>query len=278
MARLAYRFSVLLNRNISFTAFHHRYCRLLPIFRHRSRALTMAPSVDFSGADFVRPDATYDTSKLAGKSVVVTGAGSGLGEAFLREYVKAGAFVTFGDLADDRCHKIVEEIGEDKVCFVHCNVLDWHEQLHLFRTALEKSPSESIDIVVANAGISGHDDLASDETETNGEPKEPDVSLIKIDLISVVYTAKLALHYLAKQNEGSDTDRSLILVSSIAAYVDKPGSPQYNAAKFGVRGLMRCLRTTMPERKMRVNVLAPWSVTPLKETSAAGIRNMLTCS
>lgn len=220
----------------------------------------MAPSVDFSGADIVSPGASYDTSKLAGKTVVITGAGSGLGEAFLREYVKAGAFVTFGDFADDRSKAIVDEIGEDKVCFVHCDVTNWQDQLHLFHTALEKSPSKTIDIVVANAGTSGHDDLATDDTEPDGEPKEPNVNHVKIDLIGVLYTTKLALHYFPRQTESPDRDRCLILTSSIAGYVDKPGSPQYNAAKFGVRGLMRCLRTTMPEQKMRVNLLAPWYV------------------
>lgn len=218
----------------------------------------MAPSIDFSDTDSISPDAKYNTSKLAGKSVIITGAGSGLGERFLREYVKAGAFVTFGDLAEDRSQKIVDELGEDKAHFVHCDVLKWQDQLHLFLTALDKSPSKTIDIVIANAGISGLDDLASDDTEINGQPKEPNVDQINVNLIGVIYTAKLALHYLPLQTESPDRDRCLILISSIAGYVDKPGSPQYNASKFGVRGLMRCLRTTMPEQKMRVNLLAPW--------------------
>lgn len=218
----------------------------------------MTSSINFSATNSLSASATYDTRKLRGKSVIITGAGSGLGEAFLRDYVKAGAFVTFGDLAEDRSQQIVDELGEDKVHFVRCDVLKWQDQLHLFLAALEKSPSETIDIVVANAGISGHDDLATDETEINGQPKEPNVDQINVNLIGVIYTAKLALHYLSRQTNGPDRDRCLILVSSIAGYVDKPGSPQYNASKFGVRGLMRCLRTTMPEQKMRVNLLAPW--------------------
>lgn len=218
----------------------------------------MTSSINFSATNSLSASATYDTRKLRGKSVIITGAGSGLGEAFLRDYVKAGAFVTFGDLAEDRSQQIVDELGEDKVHFVRCDVLKWQDQLHLFLAALEKSPSETIDIVVANAGISGHDDLATDETEINGQPKEPNVDQINVNLIGVIYTAKLALHYLSRQTNSPDRDRCLILVSSIAGYVDKPGSPQYNASKFGVRGLMRCLRTTMPEQKMRVNLLAPW--------------------
>ena len=68
------------------------------------------------------------------------------------------------------------------------------------------------------------------------------------------------MDYFARQPEGPGRDRCLILVSSFAGDVDKPGSPQYNTAKFGVRGLMRCLRTTMPERRLRASLLAPWYV------------------
>lgn len=54
------------------------------------------------------------------------------------------------------------------------------------------------------------------------------------------------------------------MTSSLAGYLDLPGSPQYNAAKFGVRGLMRALRRTGSATNMRVNIIAPWFVrTPI---------------
>lgn len=94
------------------------------------------------------------------------------------------------------------------------------------------------------------------------EPVEPDLKIININLIGVSYTAKLAIHYLARNKEGSD--RCLIMTSSLAGYLDLPGSPQYNAAKFGVRGLMRALRRTGSATNMRVNIIAPWFVrTPI---------------
>ena len=50
------------------------------------------------------------------------------------------------------------------------------------------------------------------------------------------------------------------MTSSLAGYLDLPGSPQYNAAKFGVRGLMRALRRTGPAMNLRVNIIAPWFI------------------
>lgn len=75
-----------------------------------------------------------------------------------------------------------------------------------------------------------------------------------------MYTTKLAIHHLNRNPGGPDHDRCLIMTASIAGYLDQPGSPQYCASKWGVRGIMRSLRRTMPMMSMRVNIIAPWFV------------------
>jgi len=72
-----------------------------------------------------------------------------------------------------------------------------------------------------------------------------------------MYTAKLALHYFNKQRDDRERDRCLILKSSLAGYIDVVGVPLYQAAKYGVRGLMHNLRRL---GYLRVNVIAPWYV------------------
>lgn len=96
-----------------------------------------------------------DKSKMKGKSVVVTGGANGIGEACVRAFVAAGAFVTFGDLSE-RGKEIEKELNADgdRVAFVKCDIRSWDEQKTLFETAVSKSPSHSVDVVLANAGIS----------------------------------------------------------------------------------------------------------------------------
>lgn len=50
----------------------------------------------FDGSEAVPADATFDSNMLKGKSVIVTGGASGIGEAVVRGFTQAGAFVTFG--------------------------------------------------------------------------------------------------------------------------------------------------------------------------------------
>jgi len=102
----------------------------------------------------------FDTTNLKGKSVVVTGGAKGLGEAYVRAFAKAGAFVTIADLDESAGQKLASEFPKNSV-FVKCDVTSWDDQLAVFKTAVAKSPANSVDIVLANAGISGPDPVYS---------------------------------------------------------------------------------------------------------------------
>ena len=78
-----------------------------------------------------------------------------MGEAMVRAFSAAGAFVTFGDLhprGDDLAKELNAE-GE-KTAFVKCDIRDWDGLIALFDTAKAKSPHHSVDVVIANARIS----------------------------------------------------------------------------------------------------------------------------
>jgi len=99
-----------------------------------------------------------DRSQAAGKSVIITGGADGMGEVFVRDFVAAGSFVTFGDLKEERGRAIEKELNEasgKEVCaFVKVDIRDWDQQKTMFQTAKARSPANSVDVVIANAGIS----------------------------------------------------------------------------------------------------------------------------
>jgi NAD(P)-dependent dehydrogenase (short-subunit alcohol dehydrogenase family) len=98
-----------------------------------------------------------DLSQVKGKSVIVTGGANGMGEAMVRSFVAAGAFVTIADMhprGTDLAKELNSSAGEEVAVFVKCDIRSWEDQIKLFETAKAKSPSNSIDVVIANAGIS----------------------------------------------------------------------------------------------------------------------------
>jgi NAD(P)-dependent dehydrogenase (short-subunit alcohol dehydrogenase family) len=151
----------------------------------------------------------------------------------------------------------------------------------MFKAAAQGSPGKSCDIVIANAGISGPDPVFSVNgtfdherwnlsklrlrtyhhfgTDTE-EPQEPNVNILMTNCIGATYTTNLAMHWLSRQPKTGPGEKCVILTGSVASYLDQPGSPQYNVAKWGVRGLMRCLRRTSHQSGIRINMIAPWYV------------------
>ncbi|KAH7142122.1 short chain dehydrogenase reductase [Dactylonectria macrodidyma] len=199
---------------------------------------------------------------LKGKSVIITGGASGLGKAYAKAFVEAGAFVTIGDY-DEAAGSSAERELSPNAAFVKCDVRDWDQQVALFRTALESSPHKSIDVVIANAGIVGADDFNTQQDHTQ-LPSKPDLRILEVNLTGTAYTAYLALHFFRNQPQDVSRDRCLIIKGSIAAYADQPGSPQYNMSKWGARGLFRNLRRVSWRDGVRVNFVAPWYVrTPI---------------
>ncbi|KIW12235.1 hypothetical protein PV08_09511 [Exophiala spinifera] len=197
-----------------------------------------------------------DITTLGDKSVVITGGASGFGENHARAFAAAGAFVTIGDINEDKGRKLVAELGRNAQ-FIKVDANSWEDQLHMFKQGVANSPAKSIDIVVINAGIAGPDEIFAME-DPAAEPTKPTLAMLNLNLIASIYTFKLAQHYLRLHPVGPARDRCIIIKGSIAAYLDQPGSFLYQTSKFGLRGLVSCARRTSWAEGIRVNSIGPW--------------------
>ncbi|KIX96493.1 uncharacterized protein Z520_07759 [Fonsecaea multimorphosa CBS 102226] len=206
-----------------------------------------------------------DRTKVKGKTAIITGGANGIGAAYAKALADAGAYVMIGDLDDVRAERIVS-LYPGQIWASHCDVTSWDDQARMFQATLKELPTGRVDIVVANAGISGQDPVFVEDDAAGSTPQKPNLKILDINLIGVMYTIKLALFYFRKQYNAAvasgqeGIDSSLVLQGSLAGFVDQPGSPQYNASKFGLRGTMRCLRRTSLQHGTRVNYIAPWYI------------------
>ncbi|KAI9148727.1 hypothetical protein HJFPF1_10769 [Paramyrothecium foliicola] len=197
---------------------------------------------------------------VRGKSVIVTGGANGMGEVFVRDFVSAGAFVTFADVNGERGSSIEAELNANgTVCiFVQCDIRDWDQQKIVFETAKMKSPNKSVDVVIANAGISrSSGDSLWNLDDPEGEPTKPDLNIVRVNLDGTFYTWKLAVHYFRKQPVAEDRDRCFIITGSMVAWIDSPGNWEYTATKYGLRGFMRTVRRSSHDQSIRINYVAP---------------------
>jgi NAD(P)-dependent dehydrogenase (short-subunit alcohol dehydrogenase family) len=197
-----------------------------------------------------------------------------------------GANVIIGDINDARGRDIVGELrkstGNKHLHYIHCDVTSWKSQVAFFRESIKLSPTGGIDAVVANAGVADGQPFFYEVPDYDAveEPPAPPYKCLQINLVGVMYTSQLALHYLSKNPKSSipntsltpgpnTRDRHLLLVGSIASLGPIPGQAQYCASKHGVLGLFRSLRSTSFVNGVRVNIVLPYFIdTPILPASA----------
>ncbi|GAA6037964.1 hypothetical protein JCM8097_009512 [Rhodosporidiobolus ruineniae] len=222
-----------------------------------------------------------DAQKLKGKVVLITGAGTfdGFGGQMALAAAKYGAKVVVSDLNEEGVWDVVREITDrgGLATGVVCDVSNWYSQVDMFRHA--HNTFGQIDVVVANAGIGDNDIPLLDETLTDmDEPEKPLLRCLHIDMIGVIYTAKLAFYHL-RRSLVSDV-KAFVAVCSVSSYFAFPTQPLYAASKHGksffhrifasakltlpssagVLGLVRALHYDGLENGIRCNMLAPWIV------------------
>jgi NAD(P)-dependent dehydrogenase (short-subunit alcohol dehydrogenase family) len=153
------------------------------------------------------------------------------------------------------------------VRFVFCDTSSYSNQLELFAAA--ESLFGHIDVVVANAGMANHKDIFDPISDISIEPSMKEVD---VNLKGSIFTARIGLHYLRKNNAKNGQGGDLVLVSSIAGFKECGGLAPYTASKHGVLGLMRGLHTTVIKENLRINVICPWMTsehpTPLRYTDS----------
>ncbi|KAB5580384.1 hypothetical protein GE09DRAFT_1279303 [Coniochaeta sp. 2T2.1] len=197
-------------------------------------------------------DAEFEV--LRSKTILLTGCSSGIGRATAYLAHKYGANLILGDWDVSEGESLAAELKE-RVLFQKTDVSSWSDLLALFEAGYSKFGS--LDIVLANAGVGERGDLLEDKYDSaTGKLEPPELQTLNVNLLGVIYTTKLAIHYFAKQ---PGKKFQLILTGSAACFLDTPPLWTYCPSKAGVMALMRTLRSQLPKNtNTTVNMVAPW--------------------
>ena len=190
---------------------------------------------------------------LDGKSVLVTGAGSGIGRATALTVAREGARVVVNDLNAEAGQETVRQIESagGAAALVQADVCQAAEVERLIARAVEICGR--LDGAFNNAGIGSSGLRLHEETEEAWD------RMIAVNLTGVWLCLKYELRQMLAQGGGA-----IVNTASVAGIIGLRGSSAYVAAKHGVVGLTRTAALECAQDNIRVNCVCPGLVrTPL---------------
>lgn len=201
---------------------------------------------------------------VEGRTAIVTGGGSGLGEAISKDLADHGASVVVMDVDRIGADRVVADItaaGGDAVPFTaDAAVPDDHRRSVEFA----QLTFGALHLAVNNAGVRGATSMVGDVDLDDWD------RVVSINLSGVMYGMRQQIPAILDSGAG---DGAIVNIGSVHSCVAAPGIAAYTAAKHGVIGLTRTAAAEYGPRGLRVNAIGPGYIeTPLLESATDEVR------
>jgi NAD(P)-dependent dehydrogenase (short-subunit alcohol dehydrogenase family) len=193
---------------------------------------------------------------LAGRRALITGAGSGIGEACARLLASQGAAVAAVDVRDTAAERVAAELAAGGACAIAapCDASSEPSVAAAIRTAA--AALGGLDAVVAAAGITR-------PARTHELTLEEWRAVIGVNLTGAFLALKHCVPFLLANGGGT-----IVTIGSVASLVAAGRASSYDASKGGVLQLTRAVAAEYADRGIRANCVCPGLVaTSLSENS-----------
>jgi 3-hydroxyacyl-CoA dehydrogenase/3-hydroxy-2-methylbutyryl-CoA dehydrogenase len=197
--------------------------------------------------------------QIKGRSAIIAGGASGLGEATARALHEAGATVTIADLNEQRGQALVAELGGN-ASFIRTDVTD----PDTVQAAVDRAAAQAggLHISVCCAGIGWGERVAG---KRGAHALEPFEAVIRVNLIGTFNVLRFAADAMRRHDPSDSGERGVCVnTASIAAFDGQIGQIAYSASKGGIVGMTLPAARDLAGVGIRVCTIAPGTFdTPL---------------
>lgn len=182
------------------------------------------------------------------KVVVITGAASGMGRAYAKLFAERGAILALNDYDAEQLAETVDLLPPNTRVLSRAYDVSDRAATYAFAAEVSEQLGDA-SVVINNAGIEGS---AHPVWATGDEVFE---RVMDVNYYGVLHGTKAFLPQLLRNPEGA-----LVNVSSIFGLVGAPGSADYCASKFAVRGFTEALAAEMLGTSVQVHLVHPGGI------------------
>jgi NAD(P)-dependent dehydrogenase (short-subunit alcohol dehydrogenase family) len=210
---------------------------------------------------------------IQGQAALVTGGGSGLGEATARALAAQGARVAVLDINADQARQVAAEIG-GVACV--CDITDSASlQAAIDQAAATHGPAR---ILMSIAGIGTAKRVVG--KDGNAAPLEDFSRVIQVNLIGTYNASRMFAAACAKLEPLANDERGvMVFTASVAAFDGQVGQQAYSASKAGVVGMTLPMARDLAQHGIRVCTIAPGLfATPLLKSLPEPVQASLAAS
>jgi NAD(P)-dependent dehydrogenase (short-subunit alcohol dehydrogenase family) len=213
---------------------------------------------------------------ISGQAALVTGAGSGLGEAVARALAAQGARVALLDINEAGARRVAADIGADRALALRCDITDAASvTAALDAAAAAHGPAR---LLMNIAGIGTAKRIV--QRDGSPAPLEDFERVVRINLVGTYNVTRLAAARIVALEPLADGERGVIVnTASVAAFDGQVGQEAYSASKGGIVGMTLPLARDLAQFGVRVCTIAPGLfATPLMKELPEEVQQNLAAS
>lgn len=203
-------------------------------------------------------DFSMDFFSLKGKTALVTGGNSGLGQAFAMALAKGGANIFIASYIDDKgeTQKMLEKQGV-KTAFMQSDITEAGVPAKVIAACVKEFGT--VDILVNNAGMCINEPDVTKFTRKQWDP------MVALNLTAAFEMSHEAAKVMIPQKSGK-----IINICSMFSFLGGQWSPAYSATKHGIAGLTKAYCDELAQFNIQVNGIAPgYYATPITAQTRA---------